>query len=246
MKKGLFVIFSIIWTFSYGQKLSVSKYLDNQKKILQLAQKYNDKEAYRTALYEILAVEKGRSTYKDTLARFYFNNGEFVSFLLVSNEILKQKPGDENLLLQQGVAYEKIGNLKKAVEKYEQVFEKQPQNVKLGYILAWTQYQLKRVDEAFGTLMKLQKLNFPDEKVILPGPNNQGETVPLKAAYFNLLGLVSYDLHNLPMAENYFGEALKIFPDFQSAKQNKEAIRIMIEKLKKDNKTDSTKQLKNQ
>ena len=215
----------------YGQKLTKKSYLEHQKNILEKAKKYNDNEVYRNALYEIIQLEGENSSYLDTLAQFYFLKGEMVSFLLVSNDLLKKRPGDQNLLLQQAVAYETLGNLKKAVELYEKVFEKQPDNVKLGYILAWDQYKLKRIDEAYSTLMKLKDKKFPDLKTEVPGLKNQTETVPLEAAYYNLLGLTAYDLHNLDLALQYFNKALEIYPSFQLAKQNKAAIEVMKQKL---------------
>jgi len=236
MKKFLIAWLIIGTSFSvFAQKLTVKSYLEYQKNLLEKAKKFADKEAYRNALYEIITIEGDGSPYLDSLAHFYFLDGEMVSFILVSDELLKRNPDNDALLLQQAIAYEKLGNLKKAVELYEKVFNRQPDNVQLGYILAWDQYQLKRIDEAYATLMKLKDKTFPHVQVQIPGLNNQAETVPLEAAYYNLLGLVSYDLHNLDMASQYFAKALEIHPDFQLAKQNKAAIDLMRQKLNTGN-----------
>ena len=50
------------------------------------------------------------------------------------------------------------------------------------------------------------------------------------------MALASYDLHNYDMAIKYYDEALKIFPDFFVAKQNRNVVKLMKDKLeKKDN-----------
>ena len=214
-----------------AQKLTRKSYIDIQKKVLTEAKKYQDPEAFRNALYRLIVLEGENSSYKDTLAAFYFEKGEFIPFLLVSEELLQKKPADTDLLLKQAIAYEKLGNRKKAVELYEKVFARQPDNVNLGYILAWNQYQLKRIDEAYATLMQLKDRKFPEAYVSVPGLKNQIEQVPVQAAYYNLLGLVSYDLHNLDLALKYFNKALEIYPKFHLAQQNKAAVELMKQKL---------------
>ncbi|NPA43722.1 MAG: tetratricopeptide repeat protein [Chlorobi bacterium] len=234
--KLLTALIALIFYGGYAQKLTVQKYTDIQKKVLENARRYADGEAYRDALYRIIAVEGENSPYLDTLAAFYFGKGEMISFLRVSDQLLAKRPGDQDLLLKQAIAYEALGDLKKAVELYEKVFAAQPDNVELGYILAWDQYKLKRVEEAYNTLMKLKDKKFPDRKVAVPGVGQQPEVVPLEAAYYNLLGLVAYDLHNLDLAARYFGKAVEIHPQFQSAKQNKAAVEVMKQKLLGDQK----------
>ena len=215
-----------------AQKLTKKSYSALLKNKLELAKKYNDSEVFKNTLYELISIEGENTPYKDTLADFYFKTGEYVSFLLLNDERLKRHPGNTDYMLNQAVAYEKIGNLKKAVEYFEKVYAARPDDMKTGFQLAWNQYQLKRVDETYRTLMSMKDKPFPEKVFVkIPGVQNKIINVPLKAAYYNLLGLTSYDLHNLDMAVKYFDEALKIHPGFESAKQNKAAVEMMKQKL---------------
>jgi tetratricopeptide (TPR) repeat protein len=199
---------------------------------LELAKKYNDSGVYKNTLYELIAIEGENSPYKDTLADYYFNSGEFISFLLLNDERLKKHPDNTDYMLKQALAFEQIGNIKKAVEYFEKVYAVRPDDLKTGFQLAWNQYQLKRIDETYRTLMSMKDKPFPENVFVkIPGVQNKIINVPLKAAYYNLLGLTSYDLHNLDMAVKYFDEALKIHPDFELAKQNKAAVELMKQKL---------------
>ena len=76
-------------------------------------------------------------------------------------------------------------------------------------------------------------MKFP-EKVFIDFPSDkkgESQKVPFKAAYYNLMAMTSYDLHNYDMTIKYFEKALKIYPDFFVAKQNKQAVEIMKKKL---------------
>ena len=44
--------------------------------------------------------------------------------------------------------------------------------------------------------------------------------VPLKAAIWNLKGVVFMDMNENDKAKKYFSETLKIFPEFELAKNN--------------------------
>ncbi len=233
MKK---IIFSLLAVLIFGninaQKLSRKQYGALLVKKLQLSKKFGDLQAYRSSLYDLIAWEGEQSAYLDTLADFYYANKEWIPFVLLNGERLKRHPEHRDYLYMQAVAWEQLGNLKEAVTYYEKVYAQNPDDAKTGFQLAWSQYQLKRLDETYRTLMGLKDKKFPENVYVkIPGIKNKIIDVPLKAAYFNLLGLVTYDLHNLDLAVKYFDEALKIYPDFELARQNKAALELMKQKL---------------
>ncbi len=242
MKKVIFVFLVLGFSTLWSQKMTKDKMIELEKKILKEAASYNDIGAYKTALFHLIALEGEHSTYKDTLAELYFRTGEYISLLPLIDELLSTQPENKRYLEMQATAYEKLGDQKKAIASLEKLFELMPGNAAVGYRLAWNQYLLKRIEEAYTTLISFKDQKFPADLVVrFPTTNNQFEQVPLKAAYYNLLGLVTYDLHNLDLAMKYFDEALKVYPDFSGAKQNKEAVKLMKAKLQSKKKGTANK-----
>ncbi len=234
MKKIFLAIPLLFWMSGalFAQKMTVKQFKAQQEKVLHLAARYGDVPVYKHALYQLMAMEPDNTAWKDSLAILYFRSGNYPQNILLINELLKSRPGDTTLLQMQAQSYEALGDLKKSVELYDKVFSKNPKNILIGYRLAWNQYLLKRTEEAYQTLMKLKKLDFPEKlQVTVPAGEKKMQKVPFKAAYYNLLGLVTYDLHNWKLAVSYFDQALKVYPDFVSAKQNKNALELMVRKL---------------
>ena len=59
---------------------------------------------------------------------------------------------------------------------------------------------------------------------------DETQEVPLNAAIQNLKGLVSYELKDSPSAIKCFDEALKLYPEFETAKANKASIEALEKK----------------
>lgn len=223
----------------FSQKITRQQLINSKKEVLKNAEKYADADAYKNALFDLIVLDKEHATaWKDSLAVLYFRAGRFGQAILLTDELLKQDPDNEKYWEIQAQSYEALGRIKKAIEWYEKLAERHPDDVVILYRLAWNQYSIKRSEEAFATLRKINPDSIPAEvKVNLPAAPGKTQAVPLKAAYYNLLGLVSYDLHNLDMAIQFFDKALKEFPSFVSAKQNKAALEVMKAKLSGKNNT---------
>jgi len=218
-----------------AQKINRKTYIQNKIRTLEQAARYGEASVYLNSLYDLMVWDAGNSIrWKDSLARFYFAQGRYPQAILLTDELMKARPDEEAYWQIQAQAYEALGQIKKAIPLYEKLAERHPGDIPVLYRLAWNQYKLKRSEEAYTTLRKINPDSIPAGfTVYLPAGPEKTQAVPLKAAYFNLLGLVAYDLHNLDMAINYFDKALKEFPDFLSAKQNKAALELMRAKLNK-------------
>ncbi len=241
MKKLLIILLALSINLSFGQKLYKKDLLDLQKKTYKLAIQNYDLEAAKNSVYQILAIEGEQSVYQDSLAYIYFNQKNYVSYITIADKILK-KSEKMDILERKAIALENLGAIKEAVTVYEKVFAQKKLPI-VAYKLGKLQHQLKRSAEAFATLRSMENEKFP-EKALLPFPGakkGQQQSIPLKAAYLNLLGMVSYDLHSYEMAIKYFDQALKVHPDFFVAKQNKSAIEMMIKKLQNKNNTQAPK-----
>ncbi len=235
MKQIIFYILFVATTLLHAQKLKKSDLLKIEKDIYKTAISNYDWDVAKNAIYHITELEGKSSTYMDSLAYIYFNTNKFVSAVKVADKILGQRKNQAILELK-AVSLEKLNLPKDAINIYEKIYAKQ-KTVALAYKLASLQAQLKRSVEAYQTLRSAENLKFPKNVQIAFPTAKKGkqQQIPLKAAYYNLMAMTAYDLHNFDMAIQYFDKALKIKPDFFVAKQNKQAIELMKKKLENQN-----------
>jgi len=220
--------------FSFGQKITKQSLLSLQKTIYHKAMENYDLETAKISIYQILAIEGKQSTYLDTLGYLYFNQQNYISYIRVADQILK-KELKLPILERKAIALENIGAIKKAIATYEKLFALKKTPI-IAYKLGKLQYELKRVAEAFTTLHAMENEKFPKQGYLkMPGAKKgEQQNIAIKAAYYNLLGMTSYELHNYDTAIAYFDKALKIQPNFFVAKQNKGAIKAMVDAQKKN------------
>lgn len=229
MKKSIFLITALlaIQTVS-AQKFTPESIKQNDielnKKIIKQALTYNDGQTAIAGMHHIIALEGATSTYKDSLAITYFSVGNYVSSHLLAKELLQSKPADLQLLEINAASLQKLNASKEAIEAYEKLFSK-TKNMGHGYQLALLQFGIKRLAEAQITINQTVQCE-PMDKAYLPFPvdKNQDQNVPLKAAAYNLKGLIAYELKDDKTAKDAFGEALKIMPEYAVASQNASAI----------------------
>jgi len=230
--KKLFVLILMTGFFSsFGQKLHKKDLLQIEKQVYQSALKNYDIDVAKNAVYHIIELEGEQSQFMDTLAYIYYNQQQYLSCLKVTDKILKNEEKLPILELK-AVSLENLNVPKEAIEVYEKIYQ-QKKEPYIAYKLAQLQQRIKRSAEAFETLKSAEGLKFPEKATItFPGiKKGEVQNVPFKAAFYNLMALTSYDLHDYDSAIKYFEEALKIYPDFLVAKQNKQAIELMKKKL---------------
>lgn len=194
------------------------------------ALKYND---FQTAVYaaqSIVATEGENSTFKDSLAILYYNTNNAVSCHLMCKELLVKKPTDQTLLELNAVCLTKIGSALDAIGAYEALFAVS-KNRYHGYKLAQLQFEIKRLAEAMVTINNcLTKTEELKATIAFSKSKDETQEVPLNAAIQNLKGLVSYELKDSPSAIKCFDEALKLYPEFETAKANKASIEALEKK----------------
>lgn len=95
------------------------------------------------------------------------------------------------------------------------------------------QFGIKRLAEAQITINQTLQCE-PIEKAYLQFPidKNQNQNVPLKAAAYNLQGLIAYELKDNKTASEAFAEALKIMPEYAVATQNANAVVVEAQNKK--------------
>ncbi|MBB3123363.1 tetratricopeptide (TPR) repeat protein [Mesoflavibacter sabulilitoris] len=233
MKHLALIIALLISHGMFSQKLTQEDLttieLSKHKKIVKQALTYNDAQTAINSMHSIVALEGEKSTYKDSLAITYYNIGNYVSSHLLAKELLKEKSENIQLLEINAVSLQNLGATKDAIEAYEILFSK-TKNMAHGYQLAMLQYGIKRLTEAQNTVLQaLQCDDIENAYIQFAIDKTKNQNVPLKAAAYNLQGLIAFELKDNTTAKQAFDEALKIMPEFALATQNTNAVTITMQ-----------------
>jgi len=197
-----------------------------EKRALKFAMHYNDYPSAITIMYSIIAKEQKNTIWRDSLCVLYFLNKAYPQCITASNELLAGNVNNEKIAVLQAISYKNIGNLKEALNIYDKLYVKY-KNPYYLYEVAQLQYFLKRNAEfsvSVNTLFKLTDDQLKD-KILSIASNNEEQKVPLKAAVYNLNGIMLKESENKEDAIKAFEEALKLFPDFKLAKANLEDVK---------------------
>ena len=215
MKNILYIFAFIITTTAIAQN---SNTVEFEKQKIKQALAYGDKTIAASSMYSIINLEGPQSSYKDSLAYLYFNERNYVSTFLVTNDILKNKPDNVELLEMQAISLESMGAIKKASEAYNTLLTKTNNNYH-AYKLAGLQFRLNEFDKAFSTIKKADQLAYNGAMEITFQVNKTyNQNVDLKAAIAYLEGIIANNLKKTDEAKISFARAIKIFPDFVLAK----------------------------
>lgn len=238
--KYLVFILCMITQLSFAQKLTPETLkaieLTNHKKIVTQALTYNDAQTAINSMHNIIAIEGVKSSYKDSLAITYYNIGNYLSSHLLAKELLVTKPNNLQLLEINASSLQNLNAPKEAIEAYEVLFAK-TKNMAHGYQLTTLQYGIKRLAEAQTSIAKTLKCE-PIENAYMQFPvdKTKNQNVPLKAAAYNLQGLIAFELKDNALASTAFNNALKIMPEFTLATQNANAVVVTNQNEKTANK----------
>ncbi|UMB61439.1 hypothetical protein MHL31_04345 [Lutibacter sp. A80] len=215
MKNYIFIAVLLVTTSILAQTTSN---LELQQQKIKLALSYNDKEAAASAMYSIIALEGEKSTYKDSLAYMYFNDAKYISSFLVTNDILKYKPDNIELLEMNAISVENMGALDKAIEVYTNLLSKTKNNYH-AYKLAGLQVASNNLLEAYKSIKKADLLEDTGKiQVTFQVNKNYNQSVDLKAAIAYLEGIILLNLKKETEAKLSFMRAVNLFPDFVLAK----------------------------
>ncbi len=223
MRKLVLLLTGVVaFNISHAQ-LSVSDSLKNHyQKTYQLALQYNDINVAVNSLQNMIVETPGDAVIplKDTLAMLYFASKSWYSCLLLSKEVYQANRSNINALARAAECNQNLGETKDAITDYETVTPIL-KNPYYYYQLAVCQYGLKRMVECETNIRKvLADSNSNKIAVVFILPNGNEQQIPVSAAVLNMAAVIKMDAKNYADAKNYLENALKIFPDFEGAKQN--------------------------
>lgn len=170
------------------------------------------------AIYYLNAVEPS-SDLMDTLALLYVKANNYDSAVHVAKKSLEDQPNNELMLKVLASSYRIKGEGIKAVDAYADLYTNS-KDIHHLYDLASLQYSIKRLEECQLSLKAI--LNHPElvqSKVVL-NFDKTSQQVPMKAATYNLLGVLAKELNLPDQAKESFNKALAEYPNFRLAKGN--------------------------
>jgi tetratricopeptide (TPR) repeat protein len=181
--------------------------------------KYNDFLVARNALYNMLTLKPERAGLKDTLTYLYYNTNSYVQVILLGEEIIKEAPSKAEILELVAVSQQNLGMMKEALESFEKLYAIS-KDVYHQYNIASLQYMLKRYGECNATLQSILESADTEGVVAISDGKNESQQVPVKAAAYNMLGVISLEINQPEAAKQHFQQAIKLFPEFILAKNN--------------------------
>nr|WP_293303436.1 hypothetical protein [Allomuricauda sp.] len=166
---------------------------------------------------------------RDTLSFIYMNNGQHLQAL---NTIgIEKNDSDSDLAIQvKAVSLKALNQPKRALEQFEALFKRDPSPY-LAYELADLKIQTGDTAGA-GTNIEYGIANAQDDMKYAFYERQQPYEVPLKAAFYHLKGLLTFNLdqNNIDVAIAAMDEALKLEPNFNLASLSKQALESRKEK----------------
>ncbi|KAB7528944.1 hypothetical protein F8C76_13935 [Flagellimonas olearia] len=166
---------------------------------------------------------------RDTLSFIYMNNGQHMQAL---NTIgIEKNDSDSDLAIQvKAVSLKALNQPKRALEQFEALFKRDPSPY-LAYELADLKIQTGDTAGA-GTNIEYGIANAQDDMKYAFYERQQPYEVPLKAAFYHLKGLLTFNLdqNNIDAAIAAMDEALKLEPNFNLASLSKQALESRKEK----------------
>lgn len=215
-----YILFFMVLCFAACQQGEFNSELAAHKKqVYRQAMQNSDAKVATQALYDILAINPRETQWVDSLALLYVQQGAYNQAIRVSQQKLTAHPQDTLMLKVQALSYKALNDNKAALKAYEQLHSL-TKNVYHLYEISTIQYSMTRLQECLQTAQNIhQHPDLNTAKVNLTF-NKNNQIVPLKAAVFNIQGVVAKDMNKLPEATSFFEQALSVFSDFELAKGN--------------------------
>lgn len=186
----------------------------------QIALQWNDPEAAKDALYDLIIENQGNDSLIYELAYYYYQNQKYPSAVLVSQELLKRNPKNTAALEMSAVGYENLGVADRALQSYESLYLLQ-NNPNVLYKMAFIQLRLKRYKESSTSAdILLTDKNIETLKVSFTDKDNKSKEFPMRAALLNLKGMISQEQGDKISAKKFYEQALALAADFPLAKEN--------------------------
>lgn len=224
MKKIYSIMLALMIGIGVFAQVDKASELELEHRVADLAKRVGDPSVVTSTFYRIIALEGENSTFKDSLAYIYFSARQFAPSFLMADEVLQREPEHLEMLEIKAVALESLGAIDKSAEVYEKLFSLTQNNFH-GYSLAKLQFGIKKYQEAYKTIQKVEGINDTGTyKVNFVINQNKTQQVELLGAIPYLKGLIEEELDLKDAAKESYQKSLTIQPDFILPKNKIEAL----------------------
>lgn len=185
-----------------------------------LASRWNDPQVAKDVLYDMIAMNPESDSIIFNLAYFYYENRQYASATLVSQELLARDAKNLDYLELSAASFEALGILDRSLQNYETLFLLSNSTLTL-YKIAFMQFDLKRYEESLTNVnILLGKPDIETYDIGFNDSNNKQKDFPMKLAILNLKGLNLQAKGDKAGAKKIFEDIIKETPDFQPAISN--------------------------
>lgn len=177
------------------------------------------------ALHELIVRDTVKTHYYDSLAQLYFESWQPDAALLAAEKVLEKDPENDRLLEIAAEADQYMGNSTQAVNRFKKLYSR---TGKPRYLYRIAADQFAREDFKAGKATVDSIMNHPQldqDTIQLFYGQGQGQSVPMKAAVYNLQGYLQAREGKFATALKSYEQALKVAPDFVLAQRNIEELR---------------------
>ncbi|CAN5261688.1 hypothetical protein BH09BAC3_BH09BAC3_22890 [soil metagenome] len=189
-----------------------------------LANRWNDPDVAKSALYDLIVFYPGSDSLIFALALSYYENQKYTSSILIGNDLLARTPKSEAVLELLGLSFEGLNISDRALQNFESLYLIN-NKVEILYKMTFLQYELKKYPECLINIdILLTKPEAETLKLTFKDTKGKQKEYPMKVALLNLKGLVYKDQADKINAKKYFDQAIAAAPDFAPAKDNLAAL----------------------
>ena len=184
MKSFKAPFFFLLMAFSFAAFAQSGSEL--HQKVYRQALDRGDLKTAIVAVQYVIASNPSEGKWEDTLARLYFNSGQYFLAKNIAEDLLKSEPKNQTMLAIAAYGNKSLGMAKEAISYFEKLFA-ETKNAGHLYELITLQFGLKRYGEAAENINIL--LEMPDAEKIKTNvvlPDNSVQEVPLNAAALNI------------------------------------------------------------
>lgn len=193
--------------------------LQRQVFIYGMATKYGDQQMAKTALYNILSITPQNIGILDSLALMYYQDQNYASAALVSQDVVNINPDDQLATEIAAVSFENLGVKERAVGFYEKLYLLN-NNLGILYQAAYLQYDLKRFAEAVNNVnLLLEHPNAGTENLTIMANQFSTQQIPMIAGVLRLKGMIEIEQGDTDAARQSFTKALELAPSFKLVEQ---------------------------
>lgn len=203
-----------------AEAVTIDPLLKHFYKKYALASRWNDAQVAKDALYDMIAINPQSDSIIFNLAYFYYENRQYASATLVSQELLARDGKNQDYLELSAASFEALGILDRSLQNYETLYLLSNSTLTL-YKIAFMQFDLKRFEESLTNVeILLSKPDIGTYDIGFNDSNNKQKDFPMKLAILNLKGLNLKEKGDKAGAKKIFEDIIKEAADFQPAIAN--------------------------